>query len=474
MVFHVIIGGILLSRRQCYEIAAVATALFALLAFAEWSGVLHHYSLAFVPHAEVRGELVHAARESVYVFSSVLTLSVTLFLTAYFVTTLAERTRENERGLQAMAQRAMAARQLLERALETTQTGLRVLGVDLRSFWANNRWGEWFPDRQEADARAPALLESPDSPASLSLGDGRIRVTELILGSDSRPVSEFHSTSNHRAFQITSAPLTDTEGKIVQVAELAQDITAQKRAQAQIIHAGKLAAAGELAGHVAHEVNNPIAIIIAKSRLLLSDHGQEMSPKVALELGKISDCADRVARIAQGLLSSCRPSGSARMRLDVRVPIRRCLAMVDQHARSGGVQIEDRLPPSPLEIRANASELEQVFLNLFLNAMDAMPRGGRLRLSVESEASRDSRERSTLVVLVEDTGCGISEAVRERMFEPFFTTKTEGRGTGLGLSICLGLLRGHGGDMEVDSEPGRGTRIRVMLPIQEPLRRETQ
>ena len=116
-------------------------------------------------------------------------------------------------------------------------------------------------------------------------------------------------------------------------------------------------------------------------------------------------------------------------------------------------------------MQANAHELEQVFLNLFLNALDGMPTGGVLKISsfVDSALLRDAKP--SVGIVVADTGVGIPEAIRDRIFEPFFTTKQEGRGTGLGLSICLGLVRSHGGEIEVESEPGRGSRFLVKLPV---------
>ncbi|MBI1987351.1 MAG: hypothetical protein HYS70_03255 [Nitrospinae bacterium] len=163
---------------------------------------------------------------------------------------------------------------------------------------------------------------------------------------------------------------------VVTLRPMVQEITEQKQIQAQILQAGKMAAVGELAGQVAHEVNNPIAILGAKARLLLLDHRDGMSAKTAQELAKIINLSDRVARIAQGLLTYCRPSAAMRTPLDVRIPIRKALSMVEHRARMAGVQLEEHLSdPVPL-IKANGNEIEQVFLNLFLNALDAMPQGG--------------------------------------------------------------------------------------------------
>lgn len=459
MVFHVIIGGILLSRRQCYWIAATASLLFALMAFGEWAGVIGHYQLKlFPPH--VKGRVAHHLP---YVLSCVSLQTVALFLAAYFVTTLAERLRENERRLKAMADRALAGQQLLEQALQTTGTGLRVLGRDLQPFWANIRWSEWFDCPPGKTCQGSTLLNGANSPAEQTLADGRIRVTEIVLEKGACPSELMGMNKDEHVFQVTTAPLPDSSGNVQQIVELAQDITQQKRTQAQMVRAGELAAVGELAGQVAHEVNNPIAIISAKSRLLLTDHRDEMSPKIAQELGKITDLSNRVAQIARGLLSYCRPSSAARAPLDVRQPIRKSLAMVEQHVRKTGVAVQDELPETLPLVKANPHELEQVFLNLFLNALDAMPEGGCLKVSAATTGLQDGQP--SVAVAVEDTGPGIPETIRHRVFEPFFTTKQEGRGTGLGLSICLGLVRNHGGQIEVHSERGGGACIIVKLPI---------
>ena len=462
MIFHIIIGGVLLSRRQCYWLAATGSALFAVMAWAEWADVVEHYTLLLYPHfKEQNGELFHPAHHPIYACSRVALQTTVLFLTAYFVTSLAERLRQNERRLAAMADHALAGQQLLERALETTGTALRVLEADIQTSWANARWREWFERAGVDDGKGAAVLSGANAPARQTLADGQIRLTEVVVGGPA-PRGQEGGPDRSYVFQITTAPLRESAGKVRQVVELAQDVTAQKQAQAQLMRAGQLAAVGELAGQVAHEVNNPIAIISAKARLLLADHHDEMSPKIAQELEKMTDLADRVARIAQGLLSYCRPSRARRERLDIRQPVRKCLAMVDRHARSSGIVIYDDLPAVIPDVNSNPQELEQVFLNLVINALDAMPTGGELRVSAATAVLAD--KEPGIAVCVADTGVGIEAEIRERIFEPFFTTKQEGCGTGLGLSIGLSLVRELGGDIEVESEPGKGSSFTVKLP----------
>jgi signal transduction histidine kinase len=283
------------------------------------------------------------------------------------------------------------------------------------------------------------------------LQDGRVRVEEVTIP--------------NRVLQVTRAPLHDKAGNISHVVSLVRDVTEEKEAQARMIRADRLAAVGELAGQVAHEVNNPIAIISAKARLLLDDDRTALPPTVRAELVKITDLSDRVARIAKGLLSYARSSHGRRESLDVCVPVRKAMAYLEDRARAADVRLCAELTEDLPPLQANEAELEQVFLNLFLNALDAMPDGGELRVGARESERPDNGAAPGLEVMVEDTGNGIAPELRGRVFEPFLTTKPEGRGSGLGLSICLGLVRSHGGRIALDSEPGRGTRVSVWLPL---------
>jgi signal transduction histidine kinase len=247
------------------------------------------------------------------------------------------------------------------------------------------------------------------------------------------------------------------------VAELVQDVTAEKEGQRRLLEASKLAAVGEVAGKLAHEINNPIAIVSAKARILLSDRRAEMSEKVVRDLDRIVELADRVAGIARGLLAYGRPSAAPRSTIDLHTPVRRALSLVQNEAARHGVRLVDDLGgPAPL-VEASASEMEQVFLNLFLNALDVMPAGGVLAVSSHGESPPG--DRPTATIAVSDTGPGIPEDLRERVFEPFFTTKEEGRGSGLGLSVCQGIVRAHGGEIAVEGGSGQGARFVVRLPM---------
>jgi signal transduction histidine kinase len=449
--FHVILGGILLPRRGAYAVAVGASALFALLAWVEWSRVTTHYALLIFPRGT--GD---AAPQTFYVAGRVALQFTVYLLAAFFITALAERARADERQMADLAGRALAGRRLLEHSLATTGAGLCVIDGALRYRWMNDQWRAWFGE----DPSGLSMLGGGDAgrhPARECLRSGASRVTEVVLP---RP-ADAPPGAAPRMLQVTAAPLREGDRAEGQVVMLAQDVTEQKKTQERMIRDRRLAAIGELAGHVAHEVNNPMAIVIAKLRLLRSDRRPEMSEKVDEELAKCIDQGERVARIAQGLLSYCRPSSLARAVQDVRPLLRKALAMVEGRARERGVRVDEGPEAAVPPVRANADELSQVFLNLLLNAIDAMPEGGRLTVSARGEPA-------AAVVTVEDTGSGMTAEVRERIFEPFFTTKEVGRGTGLGLSICLGLVQSHGGSIEVESQPGQGSRFTVRLPAATP------
>lgn len=454
MFFHVIIAGIMLTRRQCYLVAAAGSAAFSLLVFAEFAHWVPHYVLGVFPHPD---NTVYAAYMATYAMSGVAVQTAVLFLTAHFTTTVTEQLRRDERQLEVYADHLLSQSQLLEQALETTGTGLCVCDRELRTTWRNSRWDGWFGDR--AGCRGTSAPGGASGLASeQTLKDGQVRITEVAL-------KDGGSATGGQIFQITTAPVVNKDGVNTHVVQLVRDITEQKQIQAQMVRTEKLAAVGELAGKVAHEVNNPIAIISAKTRLLLSDPRAQLTDRTAGELTKVTELADRVARIAQGLLSYCRSAPGQATALDLRIPIRKAVAIIEPAAVRAGVRIEAFLSEPLPCVRANAGEMEQVFLNLFLNALDAMPDGGCLAITAKGEVSAGTAASSSVVVGVEDTGHGIPEEVQERIFEPFFTTKPEGKGTGLGLSICLGLMRSNGGEIALESEPGRGTRVRLRMPI---------
>ncbi len=234
------------------------------------------------------------------------------------------------------------------------------------------------------------------------------------------------------------------------------DITEKLELEKQLLQSEKLSSIGLLAAGIAHEINTPIAGISSYTQMLLK--GLPRSDKRKPILEKIETQTFRAAEIVNGLLNFSRMSGSEFSPLDVNRLLGDSLALLDHQLQGSGIRVESNLDPSLPAIYGNSGKLQQVFVNLFLNARDAMPSGGDLTIET---ALNDSM----VVIDIADTGAGISEENKKKIYDPFFTTKTTGKGTGLGLSVSYGIIQEHGGRILVDSAAGLGTRFTLKLPI---------
>ncbi len=245
--------------------------------------------------------------------------------------------------------------------------------------------------------------------------------------------------------------------RITRVLVLARDVTDQKRNESQSQQAEKLAAMGQLVSGVAHEINNPAAIISGFAQTLLLD---DVKPEQREMLQMVYDEATRIGRITSNLLAFARAGGRQRALVDMNDIVRRTFALRSYYLSTLNITVSLDLDPEEPKIWADASELQQMILNLLINAEQALVTvAGPRTITVLTRA--DERE---VRLEVADSGPGIPPEVRDRIFDPFFTTKPEGVGTGLGLSICYGIAREHGGRIWVESELGRGARFGVVLP----------
>jgi len=234
-----------------------------------------------------------------------------------------------------------------------------------------------------------------------------------------------------------------------------------QRTQESLVESAKLAAVGELAASVAHEINTPLMVILGNSNLLLRQlpSNSPASAKVSI----IEMEAHRAGKIVRDLLNFARKREPKREQLSVHDVLDRAIDLLGPKLALAHVEVERVFDLSLPAIAGDRDQLTQVFLNLITNAMDAMETGGRVVLQTGIHQGDDGR--TMVSVSVSDTGHGIPPEHRARIFEPFYTTKSEGRGTGLGLSVSLGILQMHGGSIEVDSKVGHGTTMRVTVPV---------
>ncbi len=238
----------------------------------------------------------------------------------------------------------------------------------------------------------------------------------------------------------------------------------ERRIRQQLFESEKLAATGRLTASIAHEINNPLEAIKNALYLLVASSPPANPQREFLELAQRE--TERVSRIIRQMLGVARPSASMAL-TNINSVVREALALVEAQLRRRQIipqlELDTNLPP----IMASADQLKQVFLNLFLNARDAMPNGGGLLIQTRIAQRYDSvvLAEKHLVVRVRDDGEGIPEEIRARVFEPFFSTKGVRRGTGLGLWVCQEIIRSHGGQIHINSKVGKGTTFLVGLPL---------
>ncbi len=266
---------------------------------------------------------------------------------------------------------------------------------------------------------------------------------------------------------VTYRPHFDAGGVVLGYFVLGQDVTEQRQAEAILRQGQKMQAVGQLTGGLAHDFNNLLTIVIGNLALALDQGDRKSRPLIEPAL----DGARRGAALVRRLLAFARQQPIDPQTYNAKQVVAGMEELL-QRTLGGSIQIDMHLAGRPCLIRADPNELENAVLNLAINSRDAMPGGGRLELGVEAVALGAGRHTVPLdlspgdyvVISATDNGCGMEREQLERAFEPFFTTKQFGGGSGLGLSMVYGFARRCGGRAEIDSEPGKGTTVRIYLP----------
>lgn len=238
-------------------------------------------------------------------------------------------------------------------------------------------------------------------------------------------------------------------------------------AQHKLMQTDRLASLGQLSASVAHEINNPVAGILNLSMLMqriVNDDGipKGREPEFRKYLGQVVSETSRVGRIVSDLLSFSRRSKPQRGPADLNALIQRTLSLVDHKLKLANIALESRLDPNLPHLPCDASQMQQVILNLVMNAAEATANRQDGRIVVETRLGADGQ---TMELLIQDNGEGMTPEVVKRIFDPFFTTKPDGKGVGLGLAVLYGIVQAHDGDVEVTSAPGQGSTFVVSLPL---------
>ncbi len=276
-------------------------------------------------------------------------------------------------------------------------------------------------------------------------------------------------TEEHLEMEVTAADVRGPHGSVVATVSAMQDVgrlreLERRRLEQVLFDTEKLAATGRLAASIAHEINNPLEAV-QNSLYLLTRAVPEGAPERSF-LDIATRETQRMSRILRQMLGFYRPTTSMGP-TDVNALVMEAETLVAKRLRENSVRIEKELQTLPL-IRASADQLKQVLLNLFLNATEAMPSGGRLIVATHTGGGEfDAHSTDVVRIDVRDTGTGISDEAIARIFEPFFSTKME-KGTGLGLWVSHGIVQAHGGTLKVRSRSGQGTTFTITLPIAGP------
>lgn len=228
------------------------------------------------------------------------------------------------------------------------------------------------------------------------------------------------------------------------------------RLEEQLRHADRLATIGQLAAGVAHELNEPLGHILGFAQLAQKCPGLPAQAQADLE--KILTTSLYAREIVKKLLIFSRQMSPQKTKVDLNHLIKNAVSLLESQCLNDGIAVTCFLLPKLPEIDADPSQLNQVVVNLVVNAMQAMPDGGRLNIST-------ARDRAKVCLVVQDTGTGMDDTILRKIFTPFFTTKDVGLGTGLGLPVVHGIVTAHGGSIKVESKIGKGTKFKVQLPI---------
>jgi PAS domain S-box-containing protein len=361
------------------------------------------------------------------------------------------------RQLRLKAEEVGRMREFNENILESLDDGLVVFDADERIIRWNRALESLYGVTRE-DAVGRPLADIFDAPVVEALRAAR---QEHPYGATlSRvPMVSRDQEKQRLLVNASEVPLQNASGddEVMGTLLLIEDITDRVRMQEQLQISEKMASIGLLAAGVAHEVNTPLTGISSYTQMLL-DGADPADPRTTL-LEKIERQTFRAAKIVNGLLNLSRPGTASNERIDVdlNAVITDVFSLLEHQFEVGKIKVRRDLAAGSATVLGIEHQLQQVFLNLFLNARDAMPRGGWLSVVTRVDGSQ-------VIAEIADTGSGIPSEQLARIYDPFFTTKSIGRGTGLGLSIAYGIVREHDGTIHCDSAVGQGTRFTMALP----------
>jgi PAS domain S-box-containing protein len=346
------------------------------------------------------------------------------------------------------------AREEWQRTVDAMDEGILLVDGDNKILRANKAIANWM------HATPQALVGQPSHLVTHTMNNDPSINTQEITELPHSVTREAEASFLGKIFQQTSFPIHDANQKNRGTVHVVKDITEEKNLQAQMIQSEKLAAMGTLAASLAHEIQNPLQAI--DGCLTLAQEAIENTEQRKQYMAMVQEEFERLAKIVQQILDYFRPSKGIRSPINVKSVVDDVSALSNKRMQLAKVQMKMEWDDTIPAITATNSQLKQVFLNLILNAIDAMPTGGKILIRGKQVLG----ERPWVTIAVQDTGVGIAPDKLARIFDPFFSTKTTG--TGLGLAVCKTIIENHSGRITVESAVGQGSTFTVWLPCDNP------
>ena len=459
-IFHLVIASILLSKKVSYILATLNTILLSALIFFEYYHVLPHYHLQnFLPAT--------LWQDPIYISSVLFVFTSTLFFSVYLATSIMDTARAREAETRELKDNleekvveleetrgaVLFERNKLTSIIECMQEG--VIFVDDKNHVSLfNKAGQQIQKEQFGlDTEA---LQSPEA-------DGILLQIAEDLSKGHAVIEQQSLQIKDKFFENTYAAVRDREENYLGTVLVCRDVTDRKRMEQQMVQSEKMAAIGELASGVAHEINNPLDGLLNCILRIKRDPQNERQTKEYL--GLMEEALRRIESTVGQLLNFSRQRDLELTLVSLNEVVDEVVSLIAYSADEKGIQIEKHFQEELYLIRGDKHLLEQVVLNLALNAIAAMPDGGVLTFKTGEIEFDALFGKATVFVQVTDTGIGIPKSVQDRIFDPFYTTKITEKGTGLGLSVSNRIIGQHEGVIEFDSKIERGSVFTVKLPI---------
>ncbi|MBI4655817.1 MAG: PAS domain-containing protein [Elusimicrobia bacterium] len=361
------------------------------------------------------------------------------------------------------------ALEMNERITQGINESIMLLTLDFRILWANKALinSTHLSQKEILGNFCYRVTHHMDQPCQLP--HNACPVTEMIRAGKTIKVIHTHYDKEGKEFyaEVAAYPVYDKQGAITQFVHISRDVTNKMKTEIelnqtreQLMQSEKMAAVGQLAAGVAHEINNPLGIILGFAQSA-AKRIKEDDP-LALPLKSIEREAVRCSYLVRNLLVFSRArKNEGQEPLDVNTTVNSALSMIEAQTKTRNVELVRELGDGLSRISANNNQLQQVIVNLANNAIDAMTEGGTLTVKTLLSGTRPGY----VEIMVRDTGKGIPKEIQKKIFEPFFTTKEVGKGTGLGLSLVYEIVGNHRGTIELESEEGKGAEFTIFLPV---------